>query len=168
MKILERISGAWRAFKDPQALNLKDSLTGVLSRRNFEFSAQKEIARAERTQQYLSLAFIDLNGLKKVNDNYGHQAGDNYLQEFCRKALAFIRPYDLLGRFGGDEFVILFPGTEKSNAENIISRVYKSFPNFAWGISSFGPDDTLEKLIKRADERMYRRKKEMKKNNITG
>ncbi|MEI8084219.1 MAG: diguanylate cyclase, partial [Actinomycetes bacterium] len=88
-----------------------DSLTGVANRRQFLRETAKEIARAQRHQQPLSVALLDLDHFKDVNDTYGHSAGDGALVSFISTLRTHIREIDVVGRLGGDEFAIMFPNT---------------------------------------------------------
>ena len=126
----KRLKAALKAFMDPKIIEPKiDELTGALTRDTFIRVANREYKRAQRLEQELILIFIDLDSLKRINDTYGHETGDNYLKEFAKTALEYIRSFDILARIGGDEFVLLLSTTEEG-AINIIKRIHKSFPNF--------------------------------------
>lgn len=158
---MERIKAAWLVFRNPEIIEIRDELTGALTRKTFFRAANRELARAQRGQP-LSLIFIDLDNLKLINDKQGHKAGDFFLRTFAQTILACIRPYDLLARWGGDEFILFLPSTTLLAAEKVIGRVHERFPNFTWGISEWEKEDTLESLITRADDGMYRQKQAKK------
>ena len=93
-----------------------DGLTEVFNHRYFQNNLDQEINRAERNDNHLSLIFCDIDHFKNFNDQYGHQAGDFVLKEFCNVLKANLRQYDLLARYGGEEFVVILPETEENEA----------------------------------------------------
>jgi diguanylate cyclase (GGDEF)-like protein len=101
----------------------KDALTGVHSRRFLTDSLDKEFAAAVKHQWPLSLIFIDIDLFKEINDTYGHQAGDATLQSVASLLSAQLRDSDIVARYGGDEFVLLLPGTDATNADLVASRI---------------------------------------------
>ena len=154
-----------------------DSLTGVLNRRAFMERMEEEINRAVRESSPLSLLLADIDYFKKINDNYGHQAGDLVLQEFSNQLTLSSRPYDFVGRYGGEEFVVCLPGADKSKSRAVAERVRKKveemkimLPDGSQSIritASFGAaslslesKEDADSLIKRADEAMYTAKRE--------
>jgi diguanylate cyclase (GGDEF)-like protein len=161
-KMIRRLRAAWLAFRDPEVIEIKDELTGALTRKTFLQVANRELARTQRGGQPLSLIFIDLDDLKLINDKQGHKAGDFFLRAFAQTILICIRPYDLLVRWGGDEFILLFPNTTSLVAKKVIGRVCEKFSNFSWGISEWEKNDTLESLVTRADDIMYQHKQAKK------
>jgi diguanylate cyclase (GGDEF)-like protein len=151
-----------------------DFKTGLYLYKNFKDRANKELSRTLRFSQDLSAIMVDIDFFKKVNDNYGHDAGDSVLTCFGEIIRQGIREFDIPGRFGGEEFVIICPNTDLEQAENLCQRLQDvirgySFPandNFIKVTSSFGisqlkesDDGSLDKLIKRADEALYLSKK---------
>lgn len=103
-----------------------DALTGLLTRRSFMSQAEAELSRAERYGRRLSMAILDLDHFKKVNDTYGHQAGDKVLISFAAVLRQALRETDLIGRYGGEEFIILLPETPIPEAKKVISRILKN------------------------------------------
>ncbi|WP_334186582.1 GGDEF domain-containing protein [Noviherbaspirillum sp.] len=146
----------------------RDFLTGAWSRRAFHDISDREIARAERTQRTLSLLLIDIDNLKSINDKFGHAAGDDALSNFVRRTNGGLRAIDSLARIGGDEFAVLMPETDLSSAVIAAERLQRqnadpdaSAPEPATcsiGIATFREGDTLESLLTRADEALYKAK----------
>jgi diguanylate cyclase (GGDEF)-like protein len=100
-----------------------DSLTGLANRRSFDEALTVEIARAEREGQPMSVALIDLDGLKRINDWYGHLEGDRVLGDVARTLERAVRVHDRCFRWGGDEFAILLPATDRSASAYVLLRV---------------------------------------------
>lgn len=163
--MIKRLKAAFKAFKKPGIIEEdKDLLTGVLSRKAFLRASEREFQRATRGEQSLVLAFIDLDNLKEKNDRYGHAEGDLYLKTFTQTALVHIRSFELLARWGGDEFVLLLSADEE-NAEQIICRIYNLFPNFSWGTSVWDKKEDFYTTLEKADKEMYGMKKRKKAND---
>jgi diguanylate cyclase (GGDEF)-like protein/PAS domain S-box-containing protein len=104
------------------ALALRDSLTGLANRRLFKELLDADLARTSRNGMSLAIAFLDLDGLKQVNDTYGHDAGDKVLCETARRLMSIVRGADTVARIGGDEFVIVFEPNDPSS-HNLVQRV---------------------------------------------
>ncbi|MEJ2089446.1 MAG: diguanylate cyclase response regulator [Gammaproteobacteria bacterium] len=148
-------------------LTLRDSLTGVLNRRAFLAFADQAIARAERAHGQLVLLYCDLDQFKQVNDTLGHSAGDQYLQTFCRRVEATLRRSDVIGRVGGDEFLILLEDADWERALETVQRIRRETgkpltlegreltPKVSIGIATYPESRTVNDLIRRADEAMY-------------
>lgn len=100
-----------------------DAKTGLLNARAWESAADAEVARARRTQSPLAVAIADIDHFKSINDTYGHLAGDRVLREIAGTLRATVREYDLAGRFGGEEFALLFPHTDRADAAQIAERL---------------------------------------------
>jgi diguanylate cyclase (GGDEF)-like protein len=184
LKLVERVKTAWVALCHPEFFSIVDPNTGAFGRNFFYNLAEKEVTRVSRevlrgthklikvngngssirlqSLVSLSVIFIDLDGLKKVNDGEGHGAGDKYLKKFADAVLSHIRPYDIFGRWGGDEFVIILPGADSLHAEKVLGRISSLFPGFSWGIAQWKEGNDLDSLIRNADEQMYRQKEQKK------
>ena len=149
-----------------------DDLTRIPNRRHFMYLAEKELKSAKRYHRPISIIVIDFDSLKKINDTYGHLAGDRALSVFSKIVQQIIREVDILGRFGGDEFLILLPETNQDQAFHVMQRINEvldSSPIFyqdesfsisvSSGIASIEKwTDTLEDLLTRADEALYEAK----------
>ncbi len=146
-----------------------DQLTGILNRRGFTESAERELERARRYGHPLSLAYVDVRGLKAVNDSEGHPAGDRLLKEVAVLLSQSARTHDLVGRMGGDELVVLLaeqaaagcggddPAGPREGAPRTAPRwVSDTSWDVTIGTASFPDDgDTLDDLIATADRRLY-------------
>jgi len=153
-----------------------DALTGVLNRRAFMHRMEEEIHRAMRRQEPFSLIMVDIDHFKKINDAYGHQAGDFVLKKFANLLSTSVRPYDLTARYGGEEFILCLPGTNGLQAESVAERVRRNVAaepieiaghsesfqvTASFGVAfSLGVEDTIHTVIKRADDALYKAKQE--------
>jgi diguanylate cyclase (GGDEF)-like protein len=143
-----------------------DGLTGVYLRGPGTLELEREIARARRTKQPLVLAFVDVDGLKEINDSRGHRAGDRVLLQLADCLKAALRSHDLIIRYGGDEFVCALADADLSFARrrflNIQSTLEKTHPgaSFSSGFAQLDPGDTLEGLIARADAALQQIKRQ--------
>lgn len=146
-----------------------DSLTGLLNRRYFEDAFKNILSKALRYDESFCLVVFDLNDLKKVNDVYGHQAGDEYLKHITSHIKTSARSSDIIARYGGDEFIAIYFNADSISLsqkfddlnDEFLSNpmVFESndiYCSFSYGISDFPTDSTeYNELIKIADERMY-------------
>ena len=145
-----------------------DSLTQVASRDRLEQRAGLEIIRSEQDGKPLSLMVFDIDYFKKINDEFGHHVGDQTLQQLARLAQQSLRPTDLLGRFGGDEFVVLLPHTAQGAAMMIAERIIEQLQQIyvadvhqltaSFGVAELQPDEDYEQLFRRADRALYQAK----------
>jgi diguanylate cyclase (GGDEF)-like protein len=133
-----------------------DDLTGALNRRGFMAKTQMEIRRAVRHGRPMSIAVLDLDDFKSVNDGAGHAAGDDILRSATAQWMSLSRSTDLVGRLGGDEFAMLLPETDADQARVLMSRIrqFAGHP-WSWGVAQLQDDDTVDSLIARADQAMY-------------
>ncbi len=170
-----------KAEEESKRFASMDYLTGLLNRRAFIEKLHQEFSRAKRENQEMCLLVLDVDYLKVVNDTYGHNAGDSLLQAFGLVISENLRPYDILGRYGGDEFIICLPNTSGDIALEIAERVRAYVENYDFifdGISikitaSIGvccydcqTNDSTDQLIAKADECMYRAKRQ--RNSVFG
>jgi diguanylate cyclase (GGDEF)-like protein len=140
---------------------LTDSLTGAGNRRALETAATVALAESARTGQALSIAVIDLDGLKTLNDTSGHSAGDAALEQLAEAVRGAYRATDQLFRIGGDEFVVLLPLAGGEAVAEVMARARRlGAPRFTWG-SATVPDDgaDLESLLAVADARLYAKRR---------
>jgi diguanylate cyclase (GGDEF)-like protein len=148
-----------------------DSLTGLYVRRYFMVKLQEEIHRAERYNKRLSVIMADLDRFKKINDTYGHDAGDRALKTISTFLQKNIRDVDAIARYGGEEFVMLIPDADKEAAFCLAERLREGLAKvkledlapvtISLGIATYPSDGTdLEELIKRADAAMYEAKQQ--------
>jgi len=147
-----------------------DSLTGLYVRRYFMVKLQEEIHRAERYNKPLSVVMVDLDRFKKINDTYGHDAGDRALKTISQFFQKNIRDIDAIGRYGGEEFVMLIPDADKEAAFCLAERLRKELAKvkledlppitISLGIATYPSDGTdIDELIKKADAAMYEAKR---------
>ncbi|SCU90819.1 Diguanylate cyclase [Cupriavidus necator] len=152
-----------------------DPLTGAANRRQFIKLVEAEIARAKRDGTPFSVLALDLDHFKSINDNYGHQVGDEVLQAFVDKCLNAIRPYDGVARVGGEEFMVLLPKASLDLGQSIGERIRSAIESAVFeskvghrvgvtvsiGVSQFWHDgNTIDTIFRAADERLYRAKDE--------
>ena len=158
-----------RALAHERMLSQTDYLTGIANTREFYHQMHAELERAGRSKRPISLAYIDLDGFKAVNDKWGHQAGDMLLRTVAQSFQSTIRKTDVVGRLGGDEFGILFPNTDRIGAQYIMQRLHDAFlrqmkklgtgVTLSAGVISSGSTPTsLDEMIQQADALMYRAK----------
>jgi diguanylate cyclase (GGDEF)-like protein len=142
---------------DSLKLAMTDALTGAWARRFGLESVSRELERAHRTSAPLVLAFIDVDDLKKVNDSQGHLAGDTLLQLVGETVRANVRPYDVVVRYGGDEFVCAMPNLRAPEARARFEKVAVELTaanaeySVTFGLAEAEPTDSLQELIARAD-----------------
>jgi diguanylate cyclase (GGDEF)-like protein len=140
-----------------------DFLTDTLNRRGAQQALTAEIQRAQRSGTPLTVSLVDLDHFKRINDTLGHAEGDQALIHVAHAIKRSVRASDAVGRFGGDEFIVLFPNSADDDALRIIERVHRetaAFPGptpvtLSVGIASLSPVDTVNTLMARADEALY-------------
>jgi diguanylate cyclase (GGDEF)-like protein len=143
---------------------LIDDVTGMLRRGPGLRELKNEIDRARRQGVRLVVAFIDVDGLKAFNDRRGHAAGDQLLRDVGQALRQGLRSYDLVLRYGGDEFVCALSDAEIGHAERRLREVAEllraapSYGSISWGLAELQADDTLDSLVARSDSALYARR----------
>jgi len=150
--------------------SITDEMTGLFNRKHIIELLEKEVARAERGLESLTIAMLDIDAFKSVNDIYGHQFGDFVLKEFSDALVAQVRNMDYVGRYGGEEFLLIFPGTRIGDAVEILDRIESMLQvnefrqgeaavtlQFSAGVVQYN-GESIDYLIRRADELLYRAK----------
>jgi diguanylate cyclase (GGDEF)-like protein len=137
-----------------------DPLTGVVNRRAWEDTAAQHLARAGRTGESVTIALLDLDKFKGVNDRHGHGAGDALLRDLTAGWRSRLRGGDLLGRYGGDEFALCLPATDDAGAADLLEQLSAAHP-FAWstGVATGRPGESLTDVMARADADLYAAKR---------
>lgn len=152
-----------------QKMATQDYLTGVSNRRFFMERAQEELSRANRYTHPLTFMMMDIDHFKRINDTYGHHAGDQVLKNVASICTDNLRVHDLFGRIGGEEFSAMLPETNLNDAIVVAERIRKSIEEAEWaidgkkvsctisiGMSQLNDDsETLDNLMKKADEALY-------------
>lgn len=149
----------------------EDHLTGTLNRRGLDDAFERELARAERTRSPLSVALLDIDHFKRLNDTYGHDAGDEALVHLVKVVQEALRPSDVIARFGGEEFVILLPDTGIDEAVKVMTRVQRNLTKkfflhdnqrllitFSAGVALRAAGEPADAVISRADAALYKAK----------
>ena len=148
-----------------------DPLTGTNNRAAFDSAIEKEVERSHRHHMPLSLAVIDIDFFKQVNDNYGHSTGDSVLRKVTEVIKDTLRASDELFRYGGEEFTVILNGTDNDGATNVAERIREEIENAYFehedgtlpltvsiGISSLTTRDDAKRLFNKADAALYRAK----------
>lgn len=161
------------ALSHEHSLSRTDHLTGIHNNREFFDQAALELERARRLEYPLSIAYIDVDNFKQINDRLGHSEGDKLLKLLAQTTTDVIRKVDIFARIGGDEFVILFPNTDQEGAlsaarkmESAIADRMKALPlplTLSIGLVTFtSAPFTVDKLLQAADQLMYQSKRQGK------
>ncbi|WP_029148837.1 GGDEF domain-containing protein [Methylophilus sp. 5] len=157
-----------------------DQLTGVLNRRGMDEAFSTEIARYRRNGELLSVALLDIDNFKMLNDQHGHAAGDSALKHLAGVVKRAVRPTDIVTRMGGEEFVVILPNTNLEEAVVTMSRLQRALTKeyflgnnqkllitFSAGVALFKTEDDVNSILARADQAMYLAKKSGKNRVMT-
>lgn len=155
-------------------LSLTDELTRLPNRRAFIRQLEDEVARVQRYGYPLTMALLDLDHFKVINDRYGHSMGDEALRQFSACVTSAFRHHDMVARYGGEEFAIVLPNTNIEGAQRALEKVKGltqftlcknekqeiPLPTFSGGVALYKPGETTGSLIERSDKALYRAKRE--------
>jgi diguanylate cyclase (GGDEF)-like protein len=149
----------------------EDSLTGLLNHAQIQLAAEKNYALAKRHQRLSSIAMLDLDNFKTINDTWGHQTGDKVIKAFSQLLQQRLRASDIIGRYGGEEFMLVLPETSVNDAGAAVNEIRKMFQNiefyagtekfqlsFSAGIAEVSHSRSVSEQIHKADEALYRAK----------
>jgi diguanylate cyclase (GGDEF)-like protein len=151
-----------------RSLMIRDSLTGLFNHTATKERLETEIVRANRDRQQLSFALIDIDHFKQVNDTYGHPTGDWVLKSLARLLLQRLRRSDIIGRYGGEEFAVVLPGTPGADAARVLDEIRAGLSHmpqrfgereftvtFSCGIACFPAEREAARLTVAADQALY-------------
>jgi len=175
--VQERTNDLEAKNKELQSLNMQlqtisatDGLTGLVNRRKLDDVLEHEFGKSQRYETAFAVILMDIDKFKIVNDTYGHHVGDEVLQKIAKVLQANTRQVDTVGRWGGEEFLIICPETGLSNGGILAEKLRAAVENTefdgigtrtgSFGVASLHPDDQLKELLKRADDNLYRAKKQ--------
>jgi diguanylate cyclase (GGDEF)-like protein len=172
-RLAAEIQERLKAEAEIRRLALTDELTGLYNRRGFFFLANQQLKISQRNQMDSCLLFIDLDGLKQINDSFGHEVGDEAIANIAKMLQQVFRDSDIIARLGGDEFVIFVPICTM-NSEDVLSRLqtvidkfnqthqYPYYLSISMGMIQcrLNSDISLERLIEKADTLMYEHKRQ--------
>ncbi|MBK6743537.1 MAG: diguanylate cyclase [Hydrogenophilales bacterium] len=166
-----RIHGLESELQEVSAMVREDQLTGALNRRGMDEAFVREEARAQRGAAPFSIALLDIDHFKKLNDKLGHQIGDQALIHLTNVVRTLLRPMDSLARYGGEEFLVLLPNTTLEEAETVMLRLQRELTRefflhdnqrvlitFSAGVAQRSDDEARDSFIARADAAMYQAK----------
>lgn len=167
-----------KAYQRIEELAELDELTGSLNRRSIMQTLDEEIARSRRSNVPCAIALIDLDWFKRINDRFGHPAGDEALRTFAITVFANIRSIDKFGRYGGEEFLLILPETSDNAAQRTVDRLRGIVAALDWsaisqdmnvtmsaGLTMLRADDSADSILARADQQLYRAK-DMGRNRV--
>jgi diguanylate cyclase len=172
MRLYKINSALGRAKQDAELLAASDALTGAMTRAAIAPLIERSVKRAARSGIPACVAMIDLDWFKLVNDRFGHLAGDQVLRRVVDRVRECLRTSDVIGRYGGEEFVLLLQGADANSATRLVERIRNAVSSADWsdigsglrvsvscGITSVRPTDTLDGVLARADEALYSAKR---------
>ena len=172
MRLFRVNSALKRARDDAERLAARDPLTGALTRRAILPLVERALKRCARTGLTACVVMIDLDWFKSVNDRFGHLAGDAVLKRVVERIQSCSREVDIVGRYGGEEFLLLLQGVDESIAAQLVERTRFAIATTDWadiapglvvsascGIASTRPADTVDSLLARADRALYEAKR---------
>ncbi|MQY52010.1 diguanylate cyclase [Rhodocyclus gracilis] len=161
-----RIADLEKELQEARAMACTDPLTRAVNRRGLENAFQRELARAERSGEALSVVVFDVDNFKRVNDEHGHSLGDRALQHLVSVLREAMRPTDVIGRIGGEEFALLLVGVQGEEAQAAMTRLQGTLAaqpvpeadfslTVSAGVATHVANESLEALLARADTAAY-------------
>ena len=183
--LTEKILVLQRKLETAKAEASLDGLTGIANRRNFDFTIQRWVIAHEKNEEPFTMAILDLDNFKQINDSYGHQIGDQVLVAAAMELGKNIRGSDYLARYGGEEFIILAAGMKLGESERRFSSLLKKIEGTRFacksiekgdlaisvtascGLAEYALGESALDLIRRADEALYEAKRQGKNRAIT-
>ena len=170
-RIVQLQSELLDAKKKLEIQSRTDPLTGVLNRRAILSQIGHELSRAKRNHTHISISMLDLDHFKTINDTFGHLSGDAVLRECIHRVESAVRVYDSVGRFGGEEFIVVLPETRAADAFTVAERIRLRINEMAadvdgisipftvsQGLATCSGDSTVDEMIAVADQALYRAK----------
>ena len=170
-RLREQVAQLQARVEQLDELAHQDSLISLPNRRGFMRALDRFIDRAKRYDEPSAMLFVDLDGLKMINDTFGHRAGDEALIQVAELLVGGVRRSDVVARIGGDEFGILLAHADEASAHETAGRLVDQIADcdfmhdgdplplsVAIGVGMIAPDDSAQAIMARADEEMYRRK----------
>ena len=167
LELQEQLISAREEFRFRAA---HDSLTGLYTHNEILFALERELVRGNRETNPVSVVMADLDHFKKINDTHGHLTGDEVLREASRRLSAVMRPYDLVGRYGGEEFLVVAPGCDRPEAIQLAERLRNTISGTSFetsqgtvtvtmslGVATSNPSDSerMKELLRSADMALY-------------
>lgn len=169
--LVSAVGSRVRRYRALRSLIMRDSLTGLFNHSAIKEHLQREIARARRSGVPLTLAMVDIDLFKDINDTYGHPVGDQVIRALSRLLQQRLRRGDIIGRYGGEEFALIMPGTSAVAAAGVLDQIRESFgqilhhaesldfgASFSAGLAELAPDIDAETLFRLADVALYQAK----------
>jgi len=180
--VTERVSMALlleEQKRDLERLAMTDVLTGLYNRRHAAHALETECARAKRYNQPLSVAMVDLDHFKQVNDVHGHATGDRVLKAAAEAMVAAVRGTDVVARWGGEEFVLILPNAGEEYSEKVVERVRQAAHQairettglevtMSAGLADYLPGESIDGLLDRADGYLYQAKEQGRDRLVRG
>lgn len=176
--VAERTSQLVEKNKELETLSVTDRLTGLVNRRRLDDVLNQELARCQRQEGTFSVILLDIDKFKSVNDTYGHQVGDKVLVEVSRVLKQNTRPYDVVGRWGGEEFLVVCNEADPESAYAIAEKLRCAMEHHhidttgpktgSFGVASFCTSDTVDAVIARADAALYAAKQSGRNKVVVG